>query len=187
MQRWAITRNAVKKRARELGVELLRPDHFTCLWPGDALDLGEQLHEHLQVGRPIRTFPGLPTDSEAKPVTATGTTPVTRPGALLAHRLAPGAPLVSAPEQLAALVAALRPPDPLAHAEALARAAELGVPLSSGELAEVIGFAASTVEGWKDGRIPRPGFILRRQQERKGAPVWWLVERIGSGKGRKTG
>jgi hypothetical protein len=177
----------VKKRARELGVELLRPDRFTCLWPGDALDLGEQLHEHLQAGRPIRTFPGLPADSEARLVAASGSAPVTGPGAPLAHRSAPGSALVSAPEQLAALVAALRPPDPLARAEALARAADLGVPLTSGELGDVLGFATSTVGNWEDGHVPRPGFILRRQQEREKGPVWWIVERAGSGKGRKKG
>lgn len=43
MQRWAISRNGVKKRVTALGVELLRSDRDSCLWPGEALDLAEKL------------------------------------------------------------------------------------------------------------------------------------------------
>ena len=79
-----------------------------------------------------------------------------------------------------ALATALTPPvDPLRRAKALAEAAELGVALSSAELAEVVGVAPSTVGSWPDGHSPRPGFTLHRQK--LGAAVWWTVERQGTG------
>lgn len=70
-----------------------------------------------------------------------------------------------------------QPLDPLRCARALAEAAELGVALSSAELAGVVGMSPATVSSWPDGHSPRPGFTLRRQKA--GAAVWWLVERPG--------
>jgi hypothetical protein len=109
MQQWAITRNAVKKRARVLGVELIRPDAHTALWPGDALPLGQRYHDHVQAGRLTRDFPELPRSTEttaiAKPATAPGS-------ALVTKQPKPVAAPLAAPEQLAALVAALGPVPP---------------------------------------------------------------------------
>jgi len=172
MQQWAITRNAVKKRARELEVELLRPDRHSCLWPGDALELGHQLDHHLKAGKPVATFPGLPRATEATSVTA----PVTTSVAALARRSAPVTTSVTAPEQMAALVAALRPADPMAVPEALARAADAGHWLSSAELAAVLGLAGIP-SGWCDDHRLRPGYSLERQQERPGGERWWRVKR----------
>lgn len=93
----------------------------------------------------------------------------------------PGQSQIVPVDQVAALAAALQPPaplpDPLRSARALAEAASLGVPLSSAELAAVIGMSISTVSGWPDGHSPRPGFRLHRQKV--GAAVWWTVERPG--------
>jgi len=81
-------------------------------------------------------------------------------------------------EIVPAIAAALQqPPDPLRCARALAEAAELGVPLSSVELAGVVGMSPATVSSWPDGHSPRPGFTLRRQKA--GSAVWWTVERPG--------
>jgi hypothetical protein len=87
-------------------------------------------------------------------------------------------------DQLVAALAAIagqqqqaQPVDPLRCARALAEAAELGVPLSSQELAGVVGMSPATVSSWPDGHQPRPGFVLRR--EKAGNAVWWMVERSG--------
>jgi hypothetical protein len=91
--------------------------------------------------------------------------------------------IVPADQLTAALVAIASqqqqapPVDPLRCARALAEAAELGVALSSAELAGVLGMSPATVSSWPDGHSPRPGFTLRRQKA--GAAVWWLVERPG--------
>jgi len=182
MGKWALTRNAVKKRARVLGVELIRPDRHTCLWPGDSLELAEQLHHHLQAGKPVATFPGLPHDGETTLVSKPKALPVTGTGKIrpVVHRQAsPVSTLATAPvaaaEQMAALVAALRPVDPLAVPDALARAADAGHWLSNAELGAVVGFEAKTVGKWHDGHQPRPGYRLERRQESPRAPVWWRV------------
>lgn len=94
----------------------------------------------------------------------------------------PGQSQIVPVDPIAALAAALQPlappADPLRSARALAEAASLAVPLSSAELAAVLGLSVSTVSSWPDGHSPRPGFRLRRQKA--GAAVWWMVERPGS-------
>ena len=91
--------------------------------------------------------------------------------------------IVPADQMMAALAAIVSqqqaPPaaDPLRTAKALAEAAELGVALSTTELAGVLGMAVGTVRGLADGHCPRPGFTLRRQKA--GNAVWWMVERPG--------
>jgi hypothetical protein len=83
---------------------------------------------------------------------------------------------------LAAAVAAAMPTapvDPLRRAKALAEAADLGVALSSPELAEVLGMAAVTISSWPSGHSPRPGFKLIRCKQKPGSPIWWFVERDG--------
>ena len=83
---------------------------------------------------------------------------------------------------LAAAVAAAMPTapvDPLRRAKALADAAELGVALSSLELAELVGMSPATVAGWPTGHQPRPGFKLLRCKQKPGGAVWWIVEREG--------
>ncbi len=83
------------------------------------------------------------------------------------------------------------PADPLRSAKALAEAAELGVALSTAEMAGVLGMAVGTVRGLPDGHSPRPGFTLRRQKA--GNAVWWMVDRPGhsqtvpAGAGRGVG
>ena len=91
----------------------------------------------------------------------------------------PGPSAIVPVDPMAALAAALQPPvDPLRRAKALADAAELGVALSTAEMADVLGMAVGTVRGLPDGHQPRPGFTLRRQKA--GNAVWWFVERPGS-------
>jgi len=91
----------------------------------------------------------------------------------------PGPSAIVPVDPMAALAAALQPPaDPLRRAKALADAAELGVALSTAEMADVLGMAVATVRGLPDGHSPRPGFTLHRQKA--GNAVWWMVERPGS-------
>lgn len=102
-----------------------------------------------------------------------------QPGIVPADR--PGQSQIVPVDQIAALAAALQPPappaDPLRRARLLSDAAELGVALSSAELAEIVGLSTSTVRSWADGHSPRPGFVLRR--EKTSGDVWWTVERPG--------
>jgi hypothetical protein len=166
--RWGLSRNGLKARARALGVELRRVSSTLTVWPGEFLEVGDRLQEHLASGSPMGTFPGL-APSPAPGSDGTG-------GALTAP----------SPDGLAALVTAIRetaptpPPDPLAVPEALARAADAGHWLSTAELAQLLRLGAATIARWGDGHQPRPGYRLERLQDRPSAPVWWRVARTGT-------
>jgi hypothetical protein len=163
--RWGITANTVSRRLSFRGIKPIRQGNYRFLDP-EQLALAEQLQQHILSGKPMEDFPRP--NSE---------------GRLVARQVEPSglvAPQVTAADLATALAAALTPPaDPLRRARALADAAELGVALSSPELAEVVGAAPSTVSSWPDGHSPRPGFTLHRQK--MGAAVWWTVERQGTG------
>jgi hypothetical protein len=92
-------------------------------------------------------------------------------------QMVPADPVMAALAAIVSQQQAPQPADPLRCARALAEAAQLGVPLSSAELAGVVGMSPATVSSWPDGHSPRPGFTLRRQKA--GSAVWWLVERPG--------
>ena len=166
-RRWGISRNALKARAKALGVELQRKGPTLTVWPGDRVADGDRLDAHCKAGGSLASFPG-----------SVAVTP---------QAISDSSQLAVTPQdgsQLALLAAAVAaampsaPVDPLRRAKALAEAAELGVVLSSVELAEVVGMSPATVSSWPDGHSPRPGFTLRR--EKAGAAVWWTVERQGA-------
>ncbi len=56
---WGLSRNGLKSRARALGVPLKRLTSTLTVWPGEYIDLGNQLNEHIKAGKPMQLFPGL--------------------------------------------------------------------------------------------------------------------------------
>jgi hypothetical protein len=173
-RRWGISRNALKARAKALGIELQRKGPTLTVWPGNQVADGDRLDSHCKAGGSLASFPGAvsvtpqaSSDSSQLAVT-TGLSLTPQDGSQLAL--------------LAAAVAAAMPTapvDPLRRAKALAEAAELGVALSSLELAELVGMSPATVAGWPTGHQPRPGFKLLRCKQKPGGAVWWMVEREG--------
>ena len=176
-RKWGISRNALKARAKALGVELQRKGPTLTVWPGDRVAEGDRLDAHCKAGGSLASFPGAVSvtpqaSSDSSQLAVTPGLSLTPQGVTDGSQLA----------VLAAAVAAAMPTppvDPLRRAKALADAAELGVALSSPELAEVVGMSPATVSSWPDGHSPRPGFTLHRQK--LGAAVWWTVERQGTG------
>jgi len=55
-KRWELSSNAVKSRAKYLGVELARPNGNSSFWPWDDLALGDELHSWMRGGNPMRLF-----------------------------------------------------------------------------------------------------------------------------------
>lgn len=158
--RWGLSRNGLKARARALGVQL-RPVSSTCtVWPGEYVELGDRLHEHLATGQPMGTFPGLkPADTDG---TATASTALTKaPATDLAA-------LVTAITEAAVPAAAA---DPLARARGLREAADDGLVLTSADLAGLLGQGVSS---WGDGE-ERYGYRFHRHTQ--GRQVLWTVER----------
>ena len=163
--RWAVTPNTVSRRLAFLGIKPIRQGNYRFLTP-EQLELAQALHDHILSGKPQDTFPVAQARQVKRQVNAESQ--VTRQAAGL--------------EQLAALIAQQSasqqaPSDPLRVARALVEVADLGVALSTRELADALGFSPETVGSWKDGHSPRPGFTLHRQKA--GNAVWWTVKRMG--------
>lgn len=162
-ERWGLSANALKARAKALGIELLRPSGNTSYWPGDKIELGEQLHQWLADGHAMSLFPGVKA-AQGNQSSLTRQVP-------------------ASDEQVTALVPIrqrmqdLRQVDPLALARRLVEAADLGVPLTNQEMAEVLGL--SSIGKDKDGTSPRPGFTIKRT-EHNGQPFWTVVRQGAS-------
>lgn len=175
-ERWGVSsRNSVKARAAALGVELRRESSTRTVWPREDLPLGDELHEHLQSGGTLRDFHGaLP--QQAKPATPKESALTAAGGGsdalavallqLLQQQQTPGA----------------QAPDPLARARGMAQAADERLPLTTPELAELVGLDTDEVSKLKAGAVLY-GFRLSRIGTRpsKNQPVdrrAWLLARV---------
>ncbi len=163
-QRWGISRNGLKARARALGVELIRVSSTLTTWPGAFVELGERLHDHLQSGQPMGTFPGL------KPAAGDGSATAVTPADSMAIVKTPGS-------DLAALVAAIREAtsapaaDPLLRARGLAEAADNALVLTTTDLAALLG---QGVTSWRSGH---EAYGYRFERHHQGRQVLWTVAR----------
>jgi hypothetical protein len=164
-QRWGLSRNGLKARAKALGVELIRVSSTLTTWPGAFIELGDRLHDHISSGQPMGTFPGLaPVTDRPVPSRQQQSEAITASNETA---------LIAVVEAITASTkAALPAPDPLAVARRLAEAADLGVALTNSEMSQVLGRASISPK--QDGWSPRPGFTIHRQ-EHNGSPFWTVV------------
>jgi hypothetical protein len=166
--RWGITANTVSRRLAFLGIKAERQGNLRYI-TAEQLAQGDALQGHIVSGKPMELFPRADQPD----------------GGLVTRRVSGSGLVTGQVEQMAAIAAAMAaampsaPVDPLRRAKALAEAAELGVALSSLELAELVGMSPATVAGWPTGHQPRPGFKLLRCKQKPGGAVWWIVERDG--------
>ena len=161
-KRWGLSRNGLKARARALGVELKRISSTLTVWPGDFVDLGDQLDAHLASGRPMGTFPALaPTD---------GTTASSIAKASGAEGLA----LALAQAMAKTFPLPVPPVDPLRRARGLAEAADAGLVLTTDEL------VALGVKGVKDfaNGDEAYGYCFTRHEQRNRV-LWTIARTIG--------
>lgn len=165
-RRWGISRNALKARAKALGVELVRQGPTLTTWPGDRLAEADRLDAHLKAGGAMASFPGVNN--------AAGQPSLTPQGRSAGSQLAPTA---AKADQLAALAAAMAaampspPVDPLRRARGLAEAADAGLVLANDDLSALLG---QGVAGWRDGHDAY-GYRFHRHQQ--GRQVLWTVTR----------
>jgi hypothetical protein len=157
--RWAVSPNTVSRRLAFLGIKPIRQGNFRFLTP-EQLELATALHDHIQAGRPMETFPRR-LDGEA---------------VAMVRRQSKADTPSDLGSFMAAIAAARPAPDPLQQARRLKEAADLGVWLNNAELAAVLGMAESTLRDKSQDYSPRPGFLLDRRQEGKGGPIWWRVK-----------
>ena len=164
-QRWGLSRNGLKARARALGVELKRISSTLTVWPGDFVDLGDQLDAHLASGKPMGTFPALaPTDgTTANTASSIAKASGTEGLALaLAQAMAKTFPLPAPPV------------DPLRRARGLAEAADAGLVVTTDEL------VALGVKGVKDfaNGDEAYGYCFTRHEQRNRV-LWTIARTIG--------
>lgn len=158
-RRWGISRNALKARARALGVELIRKGPTLTVWPGDRIADGDRLDAHCKGGGALATFNG-----------AVAVTPHGGSDSQLAVTSQDGSQLAV----LAAAVAAALPPppaDPLQRARGLAEAADAGLVLTGTDLSALLGHG---VTSWRDGHH---AYGYRFQRHQQGRQVLWTVAR----------
>ena len=168
---WGISRNALKARAKALGVELIRKGPTLTVWPGDRIAEAHRLDVHLKAGGAMAAFPG---------VAGAGTASSDSPPAVTPHGRSDGSKLAAIPgkgDQLAVLAAALAaaspapPVDPLQRARGLAEAADAGLVLANEDMAALLGHGVSS---WRDGHEAY-GYRFGRHQQ--GRQVLWTVAR----------
>lgn len=164
-QRWGLSRNGLKARARALGVELERVSSTLTLWPGEYVELGDQLDAHIKSGQPMGTFPGL------------------APAGSAITKAAPTAPAAPSPLADAAVADALRAffvpsnapgADPLKRARGLAEAADNGLVLTTDELAAI---GVKGIDGFADGDQAY-GYSFHKHQQRNRV-LWTVARTIG--------
>lgn len=176
--RWGISsRNSVKARAAALGVELRRESSTRTVWPREDVPLGDELDQHLKTGGTLRDFPGaLPQSS--------------KPAAMATAKPSSVTPATGSSDALAmAMLHMLQQQQspaagPLARARAMAEAADERLPLTTPELAELVGLDADEVAKLKAGTVLY-GFRLARvgRSPAKGQPDRraWLLARVVEG------
>ena len=167
-QRWGLSRNGLKARARALGVELKRVSSTLTTWPGDFVDLGDQLDDHLKAGRPMGAFPGIaPTDG----TTANTASSITKASGINAEGLA-----VAIAQAISATTLSLpvSQTDPLRRARALAECADAGLVVTSDELVSL------GVKGVKDFASGDEAFgYCFTKHEQRNRVLWTVARTIG--------
>lgn len=178
-ERWGVSsRNSVKARAAALGVELRRESSTRTVWPREEVPLGDELDQHLKTGGTLRDFPGaLPQPARSGAIAAAKPASVTASG---------GGSDALAMAMLQLLQQQQTPaPGPLARARAMAEAADERLPLTTPELAELVGLDQEEVSNMKAGMVLY-GFRLARvgrspskkdQADRRA----WLLSRVVAG------
>ena len=154
--KWGVTRNTIKNRAKALSVEILNPTPRSAYWPGDFVDLGDQLHEWIQSGNELATFWGCQQSKQADSKQS--------PGSQLAKRASSQLAETTQSEVIAIS-------DPFAAAEALRKAVASGDWFTTDEMAQILGKPRSHVAGWDDGKEVRPGSFIEKRK--LGNDVFW--------------
>ena len=144
---WGLSRNGLKSRARALGVELKRLSPTVTVWPGEFIDLGNQLNDHIKAGKPLQLFPGLAPSSAINKVAIV-------PSAIVKE------PAISS-----------LPADPFKRARGLAEAADNALVLTSDELSAI---GVKGVQSFANNDLAYGYQFMKHEQRNR---VLWTVRR----------
>ena len=168
---WKLSRNAVKNRAKALGVQLLRPSHNETCWPAEFLEAGRDLDCWVKSGKPLAEHPAVSPVAAVQP---------SKPELSVVPVKAQASDLVALLEAVSSISESPAITDPLATAQGLAAASDNELALTSKEMADLLG--RRSLSASDDGSSPRPGFTIHRIQHRtkkanKGLANFWIVTR----------
>ena len=169
---WELSRNAVKNRAKALGIKLRRPSHNVTTWPAEFLEAGQDLDRWIKDGNALADHPAV---SKAPTLAA-----VPSP-APLAPVKAQASDLVTLLEAVQVISQSPAVSDPLAVAQGLRAAADNELTLTGQEMATLLG--KKSMHTKDDGSEPRPGYMIKRVHHRtrkanKSLTTFWEVARV---------
>lgn len=146
---WQLSRNGLKSRARALGVPLKRLTNTLTVWPGEYIDLGNQLNDHIKAGKPMQLFPGLaPAANSAITKAASSLSTITKE-----------------------TTTSSLPADPFRRARGLAEAADNALVLTSDELSAI---GVKGVQSFANNDLAY-GYQFQKHEQRN--RVLWTVRR----------
>ena len=171
---WGISRNTLIRRAKGLGVKLIRIGSNRTVWPGSEIWKGNELAEQLASGMTVEESPlwiAVDNSRSDSDQTSISRTKKDSNGALLAFL----------EQKWPEIGIKLAQTDPLETIRRIEAVADSPVPLTQQEMAQVLGIAE--MRPWMHGTFPRPGYRLKRiehpQTTPKGQPaqskIFWRL------------
>ena len=159
-ERWSLSRNSVKNRAKALGVTILNPTPKSAFWPGEFIDLGDQLHAWIQAGNELAAFPYIQQIKEGGSAAISKQTAGSKLAKKATSQLAV-TPRFTLPEGT----------DPFSPAEDLYKAVGLKRWYSTDEMALILRKPRTTLANWEHRKEVRPDVFLEKRKV--GNDVYW--------------
>lgn len=156
-ERWGIARNTLKNWADKLGVDIKRPTPRSAYWPGEYIDLGDQLKEWMRAGNELAAFPYILSLTDQK--AAVSQQP--EPSAIVQ---APGSQLATTTDDSQLTDSWIE--DPHADWDAVERALAGTRWYTNERMAQILRLSKSTVEGYETGLEVFPDVFLEKRDAR---------------------
>lgn len=172
-ERWGVARNTLKNWANKLKIEIKNPTPRSAFWPGEYIDLGDQLNVWMKAGNELAAFPYILSltdqqapDSKQPEPAAIIPTGGSQLAATTADSDQPGAiqridTITSLPEEF----------DPHAAWDDFEKALKGRRWYSTDAMAMILRRSRKTVSEWKDGREVYPDCFLEKRKI--GNDVYW--------------
>ena len=181
--RWGVARNTLKNWASKLGVDIKNPTPRSAFWPGEYIDLGDQLAAWLRAGNELAAFPYIlqmrhpemsmtPQPQAASEQTGGGA--ITQVGG---SQLANKATDSELTETIQRIDTTEVDDDPHAEWDDVERALTGTRWYTNARMARILRLSESTVQGYKSGEMVFPGVFLEKQDAR--GKVWCRLYQEG--------